>query len=268
MSLSLFICGISLHANEATRASQASRQMEAHKLVASTILAALLKKSRAQPGISGEKLADYGNRLLLRMGFNYDFDLCDFLRTHEHAEIASNSLPTAGTYLLPLTQTNGQRIRFQAEFNEDVGALCGECFFEIPALRVTSSEMLVVSEGRHYLLKRPSGFQLDEMNLVDSTMRRVLRAWHVPYGTTPVGVSADGTKLYLDTGYDEENINKLVLEISESGSLHFRARNRVNLGTGRDIERHPTDPNNAYLSFMRFRVGGKNYIIRYSAPCT
>ena len=37
---------------------------------------------------------------------------------------------------------------------------------------------------------------------------------------------------------------------------------------GKEIEDHPTDPKNAYLTFIRFSAGDKTYIIRFSAPCT
>jgi hypothetical protein len=30
----------------------------------------------------------------------------------------------------------------------------------------------------------------------------------------------------------------------------------------------PTDPNNTYLSFRRFRAGGRTHVIRFSGPCT
>jgi plasmid stabilization system protein ParE len=34
------------------------------------------------------------------------------------------------------------------------------------------------------------------------------------------------------------------------------------------IDNHPVDPRNAYLSFIRFHVGDKNYVVRFWAPCT
>jgi hypothetical protein len=107
------------------------------------------------------------------------------------------------------------------------------------------------------------------MSLVDETMEKRLRTWEVPRHSIPIGVSEDGTKIYLDLGYKfEETVSdKLVLEVSETG-LAIRAANEVNVQEGEWIENHPTDPKNAYLSFERFRVGDRSYIIRFTAPCT
>jgi hypothetical protein len=40
-------------------------------------------------------------------------------------------------------------------------------------------------------------FRLEEIELVDETMKRVIRKWEVPNETYPVGISADGRTLYL-----------------------------------------------------------------------
>ena len=141
--------------------------------------------------------------------------------------------------------------------------MCGECFVSIPATKVTAQQIELVAGGKKYLLVRPRSFSLDEMSLVDQTMRKVLRTWQVPSQDVPLGVSSDGTKVYLDTG-----IESLILEISETSALRFLAREEVKLPKGVDVAKHPTDPKNAYLSFMRFRFGGKNLVIRYSGPCT
>jgi hypothetical protein len=40
-------------------------------------------------------------------------------------------------------------------------------------------------------------FRLEEIELVDETMKRVIRKWEVPNETYPLGISADGRTLYL-----------------------------------------------------------------------
>jgi len=119
-----------------------------------------------------------------------------------------------------------------------------------------------VAEGRKYRIKRPATFSLDQMSLVDEKMKRNIRSWEVPNETIPEGVSEDGTKLYVPTEREE-----LVLEISESG-IQFKARNSLQLKKGDWIKDHPTDPNNGYLSFMRFQAGEKSHIVKFSGPCT
>jgi len=141
--------------------------------------------------------------------------------------------------------------------------MCGECFFSLPVTKVTKREIELVTSGKKYLPVRPPSFHLDEMSLVDQSMRKVLRTWQVPDQGEPLGVSSDGTKLYLETA-----IESLILEISESSSMRILAREEVKLPKGETVQKHPTDPKNAYLSFMRFRFGGRSLVIRYSEPCT
>jgi hypothetical protein len=97
-------------------------------------------------------------------------------------------------------------------------------------------------------------------------MRRVLRTWQLPYETVPLGISLDGTKLYLD--FWQVEIDSLALEVSTDGSIAFRDRSKLHQTKGEEVKDHPKDPNNSYLSFIRFQVGDKNYIVKYFAPCT
>jgi hypothetical protein len=46
-------------------------------------------------------------------------------------------------------------------------------------------------------------FRLEEIELVDETMKRVIRKWEVPNETYPVGISADGRTLYLPVEFTE-----------------------------------------------------------------
>ena len=105
---------------------------------------------------------------------------------------------------------------------------------------------------------------LDEAELVDASMKKVLRTWQLPYQTVPAGISADGAKLYLDF-YTQFPLEDLLLELSEDGRLAFRARAEVGLhDDGERIE----SPAGSDLSFLRFQAGGKTYIVRFLAPCT
>ena len=146
-------------------------------------------------------------------------------------------------------------------------SLCGECWASVPSLQVTNKEMALIAEGKRYRVRRPPSFILDEAQLVDETLKKVLRTWQLPYQAVPIGISADGTKLYLDF-YTDYELDHLVLEVSENGPPQFRDRAVIKSTEGKSIEDHPKDPTNAYLSFVSFRVGEKSYRIKFSAPCT
>lgn len=240
----------------------ATKQNHALVIRSSTIFTDLRNKMKEQPGISPKDLAAYANNLLDKKGFDYNFDVCEIFKRRNY-----NSITPRKFRSYEMTQADGKKITFKFAVESSEDGMCGECFSNIPSLQVTKKEMLIVAEGKRYRLKRPTAFLLDEVELVDETMKKVLRTWQIPYQTIPIGISEDGTKLYLDVNTEDE-LNALVLEMSESGSIQFKARSDVNLRQGEWIAVHPKDPHNAYLSFMRFHIGSKSYIIRFSAPCT
>jgi len=249
---------------------QTARPVVAHspatrtlKLNPSTILDDLQRRIKERPTDSPEELAQYANARLERIGFNYSFDLCEIMRASDNPSLPSSSQ----TFIYQATLLSGKKLTLQLS-GEDHGGLCGECFFGVPALAVTERYILAINDGKQYRLRRPKGFSLDAAELVDKTMRRVLRRWQLPYQTVPVGISADGRKLYLNF-YVENNLDALLLELSEDGNVQFKARADVGPGgEGEWLDNHPKDPRNVYLSFMRFHTRGGNYIIKFSAPCT
>ena len=242
----------------------AAQQNQAPIIRPSNILDAASNKVKNQPNISARELAAYANKLLAEKGFDYEFDVCEIIGLARLRRIA---LPSTITYSYAMTQVVGGKITLTFTSRNPGAGACGECFSQIPILQITQQEMVVVSEGKRYRLRRPADFGLDEAALVDETMKKVLRTWQLPYQTVPEGISADGTKIYL--ALYPEQLNSIVLELSEDGKAQFKARSDVNLqGGGENIENHPKEPGNDYLMFMRFNVGGKKYIIKYSAPCT
>jgi hypothetical protein len=233
----------------------------------SNILTDVSNKMKAQPNVSPKELAAYANKLLEEKGFDYDFDVCEVIGRNRLKRISSTS-PSRITYSYKMAQWVGRKITLTFISDNPGHAPCGECFSPIPSLQVTKQEMLVVSGSQRYRLKRPTAFGLDEAELVDETMRKVLRTWQLPYQTIPVGISPDSTKLYLEF-YVEHELDALVLELSENGRAQFKARSDIDLQRkGEWVENHPKDPKNAYLSFLRFYAGGKSYVIKFSAPCS
>lgn len=218
----------------------------------------LRDRLKQQPRTSEQELADYANSLLAQNGFDYNFDVCEFLKLISQ----KNSTQTSSQYQFQMTQVDGRKVTLQIGGVAVYDGMCGECFFALPSLSVTKKEIILLVKGKQYSLKRPRLFGLDEVSLVDSTMKRVLRTWEVPQQSIPLGISEDGTRLYIATELDQ-----LALEIAPSG-ISFTPLARVQIKNGEDLKRTPKDPANAYLAFTRFRSGKKSFILRYSAPCT
>jgi hypothetical protein len=251
------------------RRSGASLPRRAPKIRAATVLEDLLERKKQRPRTSPRELAAYGNALLREQGFNYMFDACDILKANgRDGESNSPSTGALLTYAYKLTRADGRRMNFDIlSHDNEGGGMCGECFFAIPALRVTKTEMVVRAEGGTYRLRRPKEFVLDDAALVDRSLRRVLRTWQMPFGTAPSGISPDGMKLYVDF-YKGLAPGELLLELSDDGTVKFRARDEVRMPEGEWITDFPKDPRNDYLSYLRFKTGGKTYVVKFTGPCT
>ncbi len=232
----------------------------------SSVLEDVKKKLEAQPDISPQDLAKYGNELIRRKGFGYVFNVCEYLKATNQFDEAEIRADEQQQYICPLTQTDGKRSTFHIN-GSGFGGMCGECDLWLPAVEVTAKEMMIVAGEKQYKLKRPKTFELDEMYLMDDARREILRTWQMPYQTIPIGISPDTTKVYVGF-YTDTGLDDLVLEVSET-SVQFRAHEDANLEVGDgewlDI---PRDETSSYRAFKRFYAGGKAYIVKFEGPCT
>jgi hypothetical protein len=254
-------------AHDSAVAAVASHTAAAHSLRPtlrpSNVLGEVKRYRARRPRLAAAALARYANTLLARKGLDYSFDACEIFPTPDSYHPAGSEQVTLDYQMF---RTDGRGVSFRM-FADEYGGMCAECFMTVPALRVTKREMALVAGGAVYELKRPSSFKLDEVQLLDSTMKRVLRAWHLPYQTVPVGVSPDARRIYLDF-YEGVGPDELLLEISEDGRPRFRVRAGTALGAGEWITDRPKDPRDTFEGYMRFRVAGRNHVIRFTGPCT
>lgn len=192
-----------------------------------------------------------------KKGFNYSFEMCDVVKANKHPKNIPGPFWTSVLYSYSLILADGEKQKFQF-ITPDPGDSCGECFINIPVLSVTKNEISLLASGKEYKVKRAPRFALNEIVLMDKKMKRVLRRWETPYQAYPVGISADGLNLYL-----ESEIEGLLLEVSNSG-LQFKAKSQVRLqGEGVSIDSNLTNSKHEPFYFMKFRAGRKSFIIRY-----
>jgi hypothetical protein len=231
------------------------------------------------PGASAEKITAYANSALQKYGYIYKFHSCDFLDSKKLEPLNPGRDPTL-IYLLPFDLARGGRRAYKIPVQ---GGPCADCYALIPTLSFSAQNILAVLDGKKYSLKRPAEFRLEEMELVDEMMKRVIRKWEVPNEDFPIGVSVDGRTLYLPVEFTESDHDagiwlpwkngkksypSSVLAISPTG-IRFEVAAKALAGReDPEILDFPEDPNNAYLAYWRFRVKGKTFIIRFSGPCT
>lgn len=251
-------------------AGAADGQAHLPTLKPSHILDAVRRRKSLDPRLSPAGLAGYANELLARRGFDYDFDACEIFPPADPARHERGPRPDGTraqtTLEHHMTRADGRGLTFKL-VADDRGGMCAECFLTIPALRVTKGSITVVAEGgATYELKRPAALKLDEVQLLDPAMKRVLRSWHLPYQTIPAGISADGKRVYLSF-YEEAGLDELVLEISEEGSPRFAVRARTAAAKGEWITDPPREPDDPFEGYMRFNAG-RTHVVRFTGPCT
>jgi hypothetical protein len=122
------------------------------------------------PGASAEGITAYANSALQKHGYIYKFHSCDFIDSRKLEPLNSGHDPAIhSVYSLPFDLARGGRRTFKIHV-EDVGP-CSNCFALIPALSFSAQSVLAVLDGKKYLLKRPVEFRLEEIELVDETMK-------------------------------------------------------------------------------------------------
>ena len=241
---------------------QPPQRVRALVVTPANVVSDVSERKQQQPSLTASQLAQYANELIEKRGFDYDFDVCHAV-PHRYRTKAPE-WQVRNNLLL----SNGQKLSVEFEVLNPYESLCGECSAQLPSVQVTKQEILLIADGKQYRVRRPATFVLDEAELVDASMKKVLRTWQLPYQTVPIGVSADGTKLYL-AFYTQFPLEDLVLELSEDGGVAFRTRAEIGLrDEGEWIDHLPAHAAKTKLAFRRFQAGNKKYIVRFIPPCT
>src|SRR5258708_1124502 len=104
----------------------------------------LRDKLKSEPNIDPKDLAALGNLLIEQKGFDYDFDVCDLIDRNPD-KIDSVLSPREETWDYPMTFAGGKSINLKiiTDRPSGGGGGCDECFFSIPVLNLTTSELLI-----------------------------------------------------------------------------------------------------------------------------
>ena len=240
-----------------------------HTIRPSNIITALRKVKDENPNMTAKELADFGNKYKKKHGYDYTFHWKPKGKENE----ANLSKMEKGYYqfFYKFSDLSGKTAGFQL-MNDNFEHPCFSVI-DIPLTKISEKTMTVIADGKEINLKRPKDFYLEEFALVDKTLKKQIRKWKTPIDALPVGISEDGTKVYFDSwefeqdeteGYEESAID-LAVEISEDGSLKLVDRSEIKSDKGVDI-----DYNKKFteIIYKKYKVGAREYIINFSAPCT
>ncbi|MBI4749693.1 MAG: hypothetical protein HY774_14490 [Acidobacteria bacterium] len=221
-------------------------------------------KATGKNKLNPADLVEYANTLIQTEGFTYEFDGWRMVENqNKKSSVTSIKGSSKKLVTYQATQKSGAPIKLEMKFDPDpTTSLCDEQFFPISCSNVTKQEIHLLHQGQTYTIKRNQDFFFEEVALLDPTLKKVQRTWVMPFQAVPVGISPDQTKVYLEC-----EVDNLLLELSESG-IAFRLKSSVKLTPGQGLENPPTDAENEFLSFLKFKHGKQVSILRFSGPCT
>ncbi len=224
------------------------------RLLASSLLEDIEVRAKEKPALSPARLAEFANKQLAVKGFEFHSDPCDAASTATTMKYPAADADTV------FHSYDARGTRFLARQPED--APCG-CWLGLPVRSISRNGAVLISTIGPLTVRLPEKFLFEEVHLVDSGLRKSIRSWIVPDGGPPDGISADGTKLYIQIGE-----TALFLEIDSNGALTFVPRNTSGAITKfTDLRRFPKDPDNAYLGYRRFSKGRSSYTLKFSHVC-
>lgn len=208
----------------------------------------MLKRREADSSIRPSELAKFGNSIAAKAGFSFSFAPDGFIEQGANARY-------------DLTLADGRKFRILAPLPGEHP--CG-IYTEFPIAGATASLLTLVVDGREFNVTRPKKFGMDEVTLVDSSLKRTLRKWVVPMDSSPIAISQDGTKIYVNSAVDD-----VFIEVDARGRLSFVAKGaELMIVKNNDLTRFPREKDNDYLGYRRFKSGNKSYTVKFSHPCT
>jgi len=235
-------------------------------------------------------IGEANSELALR-GFDYVFEVSTYI-TERRLIPLDRSTPSdfeGNPYEFDLTILGGGQLRLRLDAGPAGG--CGERSVLIPAARVTPEEITVVVGSQHYRVKRPSGFHLERIQLVDENTKKAVRTWELPFYAELQGVSPDGSTLFFLPNFnfsasrqntlsrlatvsmfmptDPQGLHRpshLILAATERGVQFANEYDLLESETSEILgDRDPDYPD---IGYRRFRLGAKSYVVRFEWPCT
>jgi hypothetical protein len=241
------------------------------------ILRKISEFKASAPSSDPQQVADYANDLLPQLGYEYELDLERIIiqkikqRKTKPVKVEGDDWPYVSFDLEVMTTTNSKK-QISITAPADAVCCCGYYYTRIAVTKVSPKELTVVVDSKEVIIARPKEIPVVQEYIFGKEAPRPakLRSWEVPSETYPYGVSSDGLKLYVETEIDE-----LLLEISETGSLRFVPKGLERIVTeGEDLRKLPAPREGEILhksgefGLIRYVLNGTPYVLEFPYPCT
>jgi hypothetical protein len=241
------------------------------------ILRKIAEFKKSQPARDARQIADYANSILPQFGYEYDFDLRKIV-TRKIKQRKTKPVKVEGdgaSYVqfdLDVMTTKGAKKVIPVTAPYEESCCCGYYYVPIAVTKVTSKQITVVIDSKETVVARPKEIPVVQEYIFgkEATKPIKIRSWEVPEETYPYGISTDGLKLYVETQIDE-----ILLEISESGTLRFVPKDADGILTESEDLRKQLAPQKGEIShksgdlgLIRYVLNGVSYVLEFPYPCT
>ncbi len=234
----------------------------------SSILEDVKTAKANNPTQTVEDLVKLANESLQLNGFNYVFGF-DTATCQKIEQVKSNQKDKSAPLNLRGTfnSVDGEKANLilpEANFTK---TQCLPCYMQIPVFEVTANDFVTSVMQRNIKFYFPANFVVHEMQSVDNKdLTTVVKRWKVPFRTNPLSISDDGNVIYL--GFDETELNDLVLMVFSEGVLMFGAKKDLNSAKKVTmLKDFPTDANNPNLRFINFADENVSHTIKFNVAC-
>lgn len=219
--------------------------------------------------IEGEKLAEFANSIIDKTGVNYrvemDNKICESVdkEFNKTKNINLNQLYMKGSFVPEI----GDKTVLNFPISKQNKGACGECFINLPQASATEKYFMLILQKNLLNFHIPDGFTYKKVSLVDNkNLSEIKNFWIIPFQTTPIAVSNDGTILY--TNIDYQGLDELAYQIFSNGVIQFVAKEQIDLKEKTEkLKDFPQDINVKNLTYMSFGSGEGKRTLKFSAPC-
>ena len=242
------------------------------------ILSKIVKYKKANPSITAQALADYGNELLPALGFDYDFDMEKTIQAKTRAKVTKPVKKPGddATYIsfpFQISSESGAKATLNIIAPDEASCCCGYYYTPIPVTQVSVRRLTIVVNGKPVAVRRTKEFPVVQEYILykDRNHPKKVRSWEVPYETYPYGLSVDSLTLFIET-----DVPDLLLGISsENGNLRFVPKTADNIvKDGEDLRKLPPPKEGEAIyksgeyGLIQYIIAGKPFVLEFPYPCT
>lgn len=219
--------------------------------------------------MDADKLAEFANSIIDTSGISYSFGInskiCDLVDKEfdKSKNRKLDQLFLNGDFI----PQEGDKTTLKFPIGRDSKNPCGECSINLPLASATETYFMLILQKQLINFRVPTEFNYKKVSLVDNrNLSAVKNTWVIPFQTTPIAVSADGTILYTNLSY--KDLDELAYQIFSNGIIQFTSKEKLDLKEEtKYLENAPKDSIDNNLTYLSFGKGEQQRIIKFSAPC-